>query len=96
MSFERGTGQRASFRWISVPPDLFGDEQARVEKATMETIGRYFNNRLRELFAGVAEPPGILKNKTNNPLYLLCFAVGSPTGQRTALRIANHLLRELH
>ncbi len=60
----------------------------------METIGRYFNNRLKDVFAGVAEP-GVLRNSSNNPLYLLCFAVGNERGKEIALRIAKHLLKEL-
>lgn len=75
--------------------DLFGDEQEHVIKAKMETIGRYFNNRLKEVFAGVAEEPGVLRNSTNSPLYLLCFAVGNELGKTIALRIAEHLLKEM-
>lgn len=59
----------------------------------METIGKYFNNRLKTMFAGVAESPGVLRNSANNPRYLLCFAVGSETGRPVALRIAEHLLK---
>ena len=61
----------------------------------METIGRYFNSRLKQIFAGVAEEPGVLRNSANNPLYLLCFGVGSEPGRDIALRIAKHLLKEL-
>ena len=59
----------------------------------METIGRYFNNRLKGVFAGVVEQPGVLKNKVNCPLYLLCFAVGNKRGKDIAIRIADHLLK---
>jgi three-Cys-motif partner protein len=76
-------------------PTLFGDDHARVVKATMESIGRYFNNRLKEVFAGVADEPGVLRNSVNNPLYLLCFAVGNVRGKNIALRIAEHLLKEV-
>jgi hypothetical protein len=65
-----------------------------VVKATMETIGRYFNNRLESVFAGVSEP-GVLRNSSNNPLFLLCFAVGNDRGAPIALRIASSLLKEL-
>ncbi len=75
--------------------DLFGNESAHVEKASMETIGRYFNDRLKQVFAGVVDPPGVLKNTVNNPLYLLCFAVGNENGKDLALRIAGHLLKGL-
>jgi len=81
------------FYKITMSQDLFGNESAHVEKATMDTIGRYFNNRLKEVFAGVVDRPGVLKNKVNSPLYLLCFAVGNERGKGIALRIANHLLK---
>ncbi|MFZ5864157.1 MAG: hypothetical protein ACOYXR_15145 [Nitrospirota bacterium] len=64
-------------------------------KAKMETIGQYFNDRLKDIFAGVAAEPGVLRNSTNSPLYLLCFAVGNERGKDIALRIANHLLKEV-
>lgn len=73
--------------------DLFGNKQKWIEKASMSTIGRYFNNRLKKIFAGVASEPGVLKNSVNNPLYLFCFAVGNERGKNIALRIANHLLK---
>jgi hypothetical protein len=58
------------------------------------TIGRYFNNRLKSIFAAVADEPKVLRNSANSPLYLLCFAVGNPRGAPIALRIANHLLKK--
>jgi three-Cys-motif partner protein len=73
--------------------DLFGNDEERVVKATNETIARYFNTRLHSIFAGVAEP-GVLRNSSNNPLYLLCFAAGNDKGAPIALKIANHLLKE--
>lgn len=73
---------------------LFGDEQKQV-KASMSVMARYFNERLKQVFAGVAEEPGVLWNSANNPLYLFCFAVGNEKGKDIALRIANHLLRPL-
>ena len=73
---------------------LFGADQEHVVKARMEDIGRYFNDRLGEIFAGVAREPGVLRNSRNNPLYLLCFAVGNERGKKVALGIAEHLLKE--
>lgn len=81
------------FYTVETTPTLFGDDRERVVKATMETIGRYFTNRLKSIFAGVAEEPGVLRNSANNPLYLLCFAVGNERGKDIALRIAQHLLK---
>ena len=83
------------FYRVETTPTLFGDDQERVVKATMETIGHYFNNRLKEIFAGVVDEPGVLRNSSNNPLYLLCFAVGNERGKEIALRIAKHLLKEM-
>ena len=73
---------------------LFGTDQERVVKARMEDIGQYFIDRLGKIFAGVAREPGVLRNSRNNPLYLLCFAVGNERGKEVALRIAEHLLKE--
>ncbi|MFN7131303.1 MAG: three-Cys-motif partner protein TcmP [Myxococcales bacterium] len=73
---------------------LFGNDEERVVKATNETIGRYFNDRLKTIFAGVADP-GVLRNSANCPLYLLCFAAANEKGAPIALKIANHLLREV-
>ena len=83
------------FYKVEATPTLFGDDIERVVKAKMETIGRYFNNRLKGIFAGVAEDPGVLRNSANNPLYLLCFAVGNEPGKKIALKIAQHILKEV-
>lgn len=83
------------FYRVEATPSLFGEDQERVVKASTETIGRYFNQRLGSIFAGVATQPGVLRNSRNNPLYLLCFAVGNARGKDIALRIANHLLKEV-
>jgi three-Cys-motif partner protein len=75
--------------------DLFGQNETTVVKARTNVIGRYFNERLAEIFAGVAPKPMLLLNSTRSPLYLLCFAVGNPSGKDVALRIANALLRQI-
>jgi len=82
------------FYKVETTPTLFGTDQERVVKASMETIGRYFNNRLKQVFAGVADAPGVLRNSSNNPLYLFCFAVGNERGTKPALDIAEHLLKD--
>ena len=66
-----------------------------IVKASMATIGRYFVERLKKIFPGVVEKPGVLRNSTNNPLYLLCFAASNVRGAEVALRIAGHLLKDL-
>lgn len=74
-------------------PTLFGEQEKRLAKAAVEKIGCYFNDRLKTVFAGVADEPGVLRNSTNSPLYLLCFAAGNAKGAPIALKIANHLLK---
>lgn len=74
---------------------LFGGEEERVIKASKETIGRYFNDRLKSVFAGVADNPGVLRNSANCPLYLFCFAAGNEKGAPIALKIANSLLKDV-
>lgn len=81
------------FYKVEVQQTLFGEEQETLVKARLDVIGRYFNQRLATIFAGVAPNPGVLRNSTNNPLYLLCFAVANERGKRVALNIAGHLLK---
>jgi three-Cys-motif partner protein len=71
---------------------LFGVEEDLDKQATTESIGKYFVNRLKTVFAAVSEKPRVLSNSSNCPLYLLCFAAGNERGAPIALRIANHLL----
>lgn len=86
---------RDEFYSVEHTPMLFGGDEERVVKASKETIGRYFNDRLKTIFPGVADHPGVLRNSANCPLYLLCFAAANEKGAPTALRIANHLLKDV-
>jgi hypothetical protein len=40
-----------------------------------------------------SEVTGQKKNSKNNPLYLLCFASGNPMGAKTAIKIAQDILK---
>ena len=76
--------------------DLFGQRRREVRKTvSLEAIGWYYNERLKTIFAAVAENPRQLPNSTGNPLYLLCFAVGNPApaAKRLALKIAQYILK---
>src|SRR5690606_22056037 len=83
------------FYQIERRPTLFGTDEEHVVRASVEHMGRYFIRRLQTIFPGVVTRPGVLRNSKNNPLYLLCFAVGNERGKGQALRIAGHLLRGL-
>ena len=55
-------------------------------------IARYFVERLKTVFAEVAENPLIMRNSTNSPIFLLGFAAGNPKGGPIAVKIAQHIL----
>lgn len=89
------TDWREEFYSVVRRPTLFGGEEEHVVKVSKETIGRYFIDRLKLVFAGVSDTPGVLRNSANCPLYLLCFAAGNEKGAPTALKIANYLLKDV-
>ncbi|MGB7521426.1 MAG: three-Cys-motif partner protein TcmP, partial [Spirulinaceae cyanobacterium] len=62
--------------------------------STYESISKYFVKRLENIFPGVAENPLVLHNSCNTPLYLLCFAAANPKGAKTAIRIAQDILKK--
>ena len=84
-----------AFYQVETKTNLFGEEETTVVKAGIETIGRYFVDRLKGVFPGVAPKPKILMNSTNCPLYLFCFAVSNPNprAREIALGIAQHILK---
>ena len=76
------------------PGSLLFEDEEQVEKvANFDSISKYYVSRLKTVFAGVAEKPLPLYNSRNNPIFMLCFAVGNPRGKDVALRIANHILK---
>lgn len=74
---------------------LFDIETGFEKVANLDSIAEYFNQRLESIFAGVARNPLKLYNSKNNPLYLLCFAVGNSNlkAKGLALKLANHILQ---
>jgi three-Cys-motif partner protein len=73
---------------------LFGTERAIEKVVNFEGIKRYFVKRLKSVFADAAENPLQLYNSKNNPLYLLCFAVGNKKGAPIAIKIAQDILKD--
>ncbi len=71
---------------------LFGEETSFVKEADFGSIGKYFIERLKTVFEGVAENPLPLRNTKNIPIFLLCFAASNPRGAKTAVKIAQHIL----
>jgi len=72
---------------------LFGTEKAIEKVVNFEGIKSYFVKRLKSVFADAAENPLQLYNSKNNPLYLLCFAVGNKKGAPIAIKIAQDILK---
>lgn len=73
--------------------DLLGERTTTVRVATFDLIGEYFVQRLKTIFAGVSDNPLALFNSNNSPLYLLCFAAANPKGSKTAIKIAQDILK---
>jgi three-Cys-motif partner protein len=71
---------------------LFDNENELEKSATFDSIGRYFVKRLESIFTKVAQKSLPLCNSKNIPIFLLCFASGSPKGATTAVKIANDIL----
>lgn len=82
-----------TFYQTSKEVDLFGEHTTTQKLATFDLIGQYFLNRLKTCFAGVADNPLPMCNSRNVPLYLLCFASGNPKGAKTAIKIAQDILK---
>ncbi len=74
--------------------DVFGEETGYAKRTNFDAIGRFFVDRLEEVFVGVSKNPLPLPNSKGVPLFLLCFAVANPKGAKPALKIANYLLRK--
>lgn len=74
--------------------ETFYGTQIKKEKVVdFNMIAQYFVKRLQSIFPGVANNPLPLYNSRNNPLYLLCFACGNEKGAKTAIKIAQDILK---
>lgn len=88
-------GWREEFYASSSEPSLFGNLSSAIYKNYDDARAeRFILNRLREIFAGVAEPSLALKNSTGHCMYHLVFACGSKAGAKIALRIAQHIITQ--
>lgn len=70
-------------------------EEKTVKDTDFSGIKEYTENRLKTVFSRVSPNSCVLKNKTNSPLFVLFFAVSTSNqnGQKLALRMANHILK---
>ncbi len=84
---------RQRFYKKSVQQSLFGEEELETKTADFADIQAYFLERLGSVFESVAKNPLLLCNSRGIPIYLLCFAVGNTRGAKTAVDIAQDILR---
>jgi three-Cys-motif partner protein len=72
---------------------LFGVQSVQEKDVNLDQIGKFFVERLKTIFSKVAGNPLPLRNSTNTPIYLLCFAAANPKGASLAVKIAQDILR---
>ena len=73
---------------------LFGE--ANIERlGGSDQIAGLYQQRLRGVFTKVADESRRLLNTKNSPLFELFFASGNPAGAPIAVRIADHILKNL-
>ncbi len=84
---------KPAFYAQSTQTEMFDGAQKSVKVADFKSMGRFFIERLKTVFAGVAPHAMPLFNSRNNPMYLLCFAAGNERGAKPAVKIADHLLK---
>lgn len=82
-----------SFYQTSITMDMFGEQKRTIKVSDFGLVSKYFVERLNTVFPGVADNPLALLNSRNIPLYLLCFASGNKRGAKTAVRIAQYILK---
>jgi hypothetical protein len=88
------TDWKKKFYLKSNQGELWGGETVTTSRtADWRAVKTFFVERLQSVFSKVHPKPAVLRNSNNTPLYLLCFAAANPVGAKTALKIADHLLK---
>lgn len=76
--------------------DIFGQSVDIIIKACdFERIGDFYKKRLRTIFSGIAEKTRVFYNSRGSALFQLFFAAGNIKGAPIAIRIAEHLIRNI-
>jgi len=70
------------------------DEPSVKRDNDIEKLKRYIEKQLGTVFKKVSTHSRVLLGRTNNPLFLFCFAVSNPSksAQDLALKVADHIL----
>jgi len=76
--------------------NIFGKSVGAIEKVCdFARIGKFYRDRLKTIFSGVAEKPKVFYNSRGSALFQLFFAAGNAKGAPIAIRIAEHLIGEI-
>ena len=76
--------------------DIFGKSVDIITKACdFDGIGNFYKSRLKTIFSGVAEQSKVFYNSRESALFQLFFAAGNKKGAPIAIRIAEHLMRNI-
>jgi len=76
--------------------DIFGKSVDIITKACdFAGIGNFYKSRLKTIFSGVAEQSKVFYNSRESALFQLFFAAGNKKGAPIAIRIAEHLMRNI-
>ena len=85
---------KGEFYITSTQGDFFEGEVSSAQRhADWRAVKNFLVKRLKTVFHEVHPKPAVLRNSKNVPIYLFCFAASNPVGAKTALKIANHLLK---
>jgi three-Cys-motif partner protein len=85
---------KEEFYITSTQGDFFeGPVSSTQRHAGWRSVKNFLVKRLQAVFHEVHPKPAVLRNSKNVPIYLFCFAAANPVGAKTALKIANHLLK---
>ncbi len=74
--------------------NLDGEPDGPQRHATLEEVGEYYNECLKNVFAYVYPKQRRLNNSRGNPLYLLCLACGNPRATHIVEKIAPYIMEE--
>jgi three-Cys-motif partner protein len=74
---------------------FFGKPKETVKECDFERIGEFYKERLKTIFSGVAEKPKVFYNRRGSALFHFFFAAGNPKGSPIAIRIAEHLMKNI-
>jgi three-Cys-motif partner protein len=86
-----GTAQWEDSFYATTESRLIEGVRSVSKTANIDKVTKFFVNRLRGIFAAVADPL-VLRNNRDAALFLLLFAAANEKGAPTAIKIARHIL----